>query len=79
MTKQDSSAKVSLPSKEDTNQTRSLDLDQTTKLDGVTIDPNQSRSVGMFKESSNFDRIDRENPFVGMASNPCGGSSRKDG
>jgi hypothetical protein len=36
-------------------------------------DTNQKREVGMFQPSSDFDRIDQENPFVGMSSNPCGG------
>lgn len=36
-------------------------------------DNNQKRTVPMFLKSSDFDRIDQENPFVGMASNPCGG------
>lgn len=50
-TKPESSSKVELPSKDDTNQTR---------------------EVGMFKKSSDFDSLDQLNPFVGMASNPCG-------
>ena len=36
-------------------------------------DTNQSRKVGMFKASSNFDQFNEMNPFVGMESNPCGG------
>ncbi len=38
---------------------------------------NQTRKLGMVKQSSDFDRIDRENPFVGMASNPCSYSKGK--
>lgn len=40
----------------------------------------QTKQVGMFKQSSDFDSLDQLNPFVGMASNPCGGRStgRKD-
>lgn len=36
---------------------------------------NQKREVSMFLKSSNFDNLDRENPFVRMESNPCGGRS----
>lgn len=38
-------------------------------------DTNQRREVPMILQSSLFDRIDQQNPFVGMASNPCGGHS----
>lgn len=34
-------------------------------------DTNQSREVGMPLKSSDFDRMEEENPFVGMGSNPA--------
>lgn len=40
-------------------------------------DNNQKRKVGMFKQSSDFDRFDKENPFTKMASNPCGKGYKK--
>lgn len=36
-------------------------------------DTNQTREIGMFKKSSDFDNLDKQNPFAGMESNPCGG------
>lgn len=33
---------------------------------------NQSRRIGMFQKSSDFDQFSEENPFTKMASNPCG-------
>lgn len=61
----------SLPSKEDTNQSRSRPVDPEVKLGEVQIDPNQSRTVGMFKESSDFDSLNQDNPFMTkMESNP---------
>lgn len=36
-------------------------------------DTNQTRTVGMPLESSDFDKLDQKNPFVRMESNPCGG------
>ena len=36
-------------------------------------DTNQSRKVGMMKQSSDFDRSERINPFTQMSSNPCSG------
>lgn len=39
---------------------------------------NQTRSVGMMKRSSDFDRIEHEDQFTKMSSNPChGGGSRQ--
>ncbi len=40
-------------------------------------DTNQTRKVSMFKKSSDFDRIDRINPFTQMSSNPSGGYGKK--
>jgi hypothetical protein len=37
-------------------------------------DNNQSRTVGLEKKSSDFDRIEEINPFTQMSSNPCGSS-----
>lgn len=40
-------------------------------------DNEQTRKVGMMKQSSDFDRIEKENPFVGMKSNPGHHGGRK--
>lgn len=40
-------------------------------------DTNQTRTVSMFLKSSDFSDLDRENPFVRMASNPACGSKEK--
>ena len=39
----------------------------------TTEETNQSRTVGMFLASSNYDRFDEINKFTQMSSNPCGG------
>jgi len=43
---------------------------------GFNHDTNQKRKVGMMKESSNFDRFKKINPFTQMAANPCKGKKR---
>lgn len=60
-----------VPTSEEINQSRSLPIDPTVKLGDVTIDPNQSRSVGMALQSSDFDHNDTINPFTQMESNPA--------
>lgn len=47
----------------DANQSRSLPLDG----EGT----NQTREVGLFLDSSNFQTMDRDNPFLSMGSNPA--------
>lgn len=64
---------TTLPTERDNNQSRSLEISPTSKLGEVMIDTNQSRTVGMFKKSSDFDSLNQENPFTKFASNPCGG------
>ena len=50
----------------------SEEVNQSSSYDPSPEDTNQSRKLGMALQSSDFDRIDQDNPFVGMASNPCG-------
>lgn len=43
---------------------------------GLDHPTNEKRTVSMVKRSSDFDRIDKINPFTQMKSNPCGTGKR---
>lgn len=61
-----------LPTKDDLNQSRSRPVDPEVKLGEVEVDPNQSRSVGMFLAKNDFATLDQDNPFMTkMESNPA--------
>lgn len=44
---------------------------------GLNHETNQTRTVGMFKKSSDFDRILKMDPFTKMKSNPCGTGKKR--
>jgi hypothetical protein len=62
---------LSLPTFKDANQFRVLETDPSVTLNGVKIESNQLRKVGMALKSSDFDHYDTINPFTQMESNPA--------
>ena len=64
-TKRNDSLSSEMPTEKDINQKRSVEVSPE--------DTNQQRKVGMFQPSSDFDVIDKINPFLQGESNPCGG------
>ena len=54
-----------MPTEKDINQKRTVEVSPE--------DTNQQRKVGMFLAESDFDTIEKINPFLQGKTNPCGG------